>query len=252
MNFDLGMASSVSWSCQKCIAKYSSLYDLVSHVRGVHSEEVALNFSCGVQGCSTTFTKTNTWYKHVVKHHRNDYLKKNSSDSSNADSDEDDSYTDITTDGCINDDYISNGYVDINADKVHSFSEGNDTNTNSSDSNSFSHNLSTLPSRYKTFSEDVIAGKLLKIREHYLVSHAAVDEVVHLVQSACDGILSEALFAIWKSGEASGMDMSSDYFQCLPRIFESLTPPLSMINTAYKRHSYIAKKLPYVVSIIVC
>lgn len=51
-----------------------SLFDLVSHVRAAHSSEV-LNFTCGINDCPKTFTKTNTWYKHVAKKHLEEYMK---------------------------------------------------------------------------------------------------------------------------------------------------------------------------------
>lgn len=246
------MASSVSWACQSCIAQYSSLFQLVSHVRRVHTEDTSLSFVCGVQGCSIAFTKTNTWYKHVVKHHRNEYLCRSLSDSVNANSEEGSSTDgfgeadDDISDVCIIEDDCN---VEHNSD-VHSLSsEDNNANIPPSDSTVIQHS-STQSHSMPFFSKDVIAGKLFKIREHHLVSHAAVDEVVNLVQSSCDGILNDALFAIWKSGEASHMDMSSDYFQNLPKVFENLSTPLDSISTAYKQQSYIAKQLPYVVSIM--
>ena len=222
------MASSVSWNCYNCAASYSSLFDLVSHVRGAHSSEAVLNFICGVQGCSRTFKKTNTWYKHVVKHHRSEYMSSGSS-SSDSDSEE----------GCTH---------DIEDGDVQPFSEDENMDPPST-AGALEDDDSLHTHHYVSFfNKDVIAGKLFKIREHHMVSYAAVGEVVDLVQIACDNILSEALSAIWQSGEASGMDMSSDFFQNLPKTFENLNHPLASIETAYKQYSYIAKNLPYVVS----
>ena len=63
-----------SWNCQLCSVDYVSLPDLVSHIRASHSQDVSLNFVCGVSQCPKIFRNANTWYKHVVKSHRIEYF----------------------------------------------------------------------------------------------------------------------------------------------------------------------------------
>ena len=85
------------WHCQMCLGKYSSLYDLVSHVRAVHYVDV-LGFACQVNGCTKMFYKTNTWYKHVVQSHHEEYF--NGSNSSEVAHDEDMELNDDTHTEC--------------------------------------------------------------------------------------------------------------------------------------------------------
>ena len=58
------------WLCNFC---YISLFELVSHVRAIHSVDPGLRFVCNVNGCPAVFKQTNTWYKHVTKKHQEQY-----------------------------------------------------------------------------------------------------------------------------------------------------------------------------------
>lgn len=64
------------WKCQVCPGSYLLLRDLVSHVRASHSSDSNLGYICGIQGCPRSFKRTNTWYKHVVECHEEDYQNK--------------------------------------------------------------------------------------------------------------------------------------------------------------------------------
>lgn len=214
------MASRVPWDCQLCGTGYSCLFDLVSHVRAAHSVEVSLNFVCQINGCPRMFKRTNTWYKHVIQSHREEYTKNVC-------------YEDL------NDDLQCSDQDHIESPRDEAGPEGSDTDLPSP---STSHVCSTL------MSEEMIAGKLLRIREKHLVSHAVIDEVVELVEGVCLDISTKALSKIRKLGEESGIDTSLPFFLELPEIFEKFSSPLASIRTAYKQQSFIAKNLPYVVS----
>lgn len=141
--FDLQMAS-VVWACQSCDERCGSLFDLVSHVRGIHSGEDDLSFDCGVQGCPMTFTRTNTWYKHVIKHHRNEYMSRNACGSSSADSEDSEEeciHANVENDGdCMDDD-------DDDDDSVHNVNSSSEDETDSSTGAcEDTYKLSILPS----------------------------------------------------------------------------------------------------------
>ena len=123
----------------------------------------------------------------------------------------------------------------------------NFSSTDREDTNA-DNDLETVTTASALMREEVIAGKLLKIKEKYLVSHAVVDEVVELVESICDDMATQALASIFQTGEELGMDISSSLFQRLPQIFQELSFPLASIRTTYKQQSFIIKSLPYVVN----
>ena len=60
----------MQFRCQLCSASYIFLYDLVGHVRSAHSSDAHLSLVCQVNECPIVFTNTNTWYKHVVRQHK--------------------------------------------------------------------------------------------------------------------------------------------------------------------------------------
>ena len=195
-----------------------------------------LNYVCKVDGCPRMFSKTNTWYKHVIQYHHEEYFKKNASSEvkygAEPDDDDDDNQMELSVGGAWPEG--SDGEMD--------FSGGGAWPEGSDDGN-------YLPTTI--LSEKVIAGKLLKIREKHLVSHAVINDIMELVESICNDMSTKAISSIHQSGDECGMDTSSLFFQELPQIFERLNSPLASIGTAYKQQSFIAKNLPYVVSIII-
>jgi hypothetical protein len=60
--------------------------------------------------------------------------------------------------------------------------------------------------------KDIIAGKLLKIKEKHLMSHAAIKEIVALIEIICDDVTADIFSTIWRTGEELSMDTSSPFF----------------------------------------
>ncbi len=223
-----------SWSCQLCIASYKSLFDLVSHVRAAHSADVNLTYVCQVQGCLRTFKKTNTWYKHVLQVHQVEYYRKGSVESCNEEASIDEQ---LETDAF---DLISE--VQENESVGGSEFPG-ECSASSQVSSSLESSVCPIPRE-----EYIIAGKLLKMRVKHHLSHAAIDEVVELVELVYNQVSVEVLSSIHRCAKENGMDTASAFFQELPKIFEGLTSPLAFVSTIYKQQSFIDKNLPYVVS----
>lgn len=216
-----------TWNCQLCSSGYITLPELVSHTRGTHSEEVGLNIVCQVNNCPKVFGNTSTWYKHVRKNHSDQYLQDVSASgpACTSDSMEDDSNNVLS---CEND-HSTMSSDQIDSIDIDNLSECKDD----SDSDSSPY----------TFNSKDIAGKLLKLKEKHMLSHAAIDEVVELVKVVSDTTVTNALSEILLSAES---DTTSNYFQHLPSVLENLSSPLASIGTIYKQQ-YIAKNLPYVV-----
>lgn len=213
----LGMASSLSRKCEQCSASYACLYDLVSHVRAAHSLENSLGFVCRVDGCLSVFNKTNTWYKHVVQSHKEEYYKRSTTNIPEPEPEPESEHED-------EDDNDFDGFIE---DPIEEFDEG-DTHTHSLDLK-------------------VYAGRLIQIQEKHLVTRTVVNEIVDLVEMACEDVSSQTFSAIVDLGEVYDMDLTSPFFQELPAIFEGIRSPLKLVRTAYKQQSFIAKNLPYVV-----
>ena len=55
------------------------LRTLLNHYHTVHCNEPNFNVTCGVGGCPAIFTKYNSFYKHVVRKHREAYSETNPS-----------------------------------------------------------------------------------------------------------------------------------------------------------------------------
>lgn len=198
--------------CQLCLANFVCLFDLVSHVRAAHSVE-HLNLVCRVDGCPRMFRRTNTWYKHVIKRHREEYDR-------NHDPDTHVSSSDSQSEGEDAQDVADDNMEDINYGE--SF-EGESSHQSipqdiPQDSSFPLYATNDIP---PFISDEAVAGKLIKIREQYLLSHAAVGEVVELVQTVCNNMAMRSLSAILQSGEALGMG----FFSRPTRNFRTADPP---------------------------
>ncbi|CAB4011233.1 Hypothetical predicted protein [Paramuricea clavata] len=53
------------------------LRNLLNLINTVHCNEPNFSLICGVGGCPATFTKYNSFYKHVLKKHRQPYADRN-------------------------------------------------------------------------------------------------------------------------------------------------------------------------------
>jgi hypothetical protein len=66
------------YECSRCDAfKSLILRTLLNHYHTVHCNEPNFNVICGVGGCPATFTKYNSFYKHVTRKHRDAYSETN-------------------------------------------------------------------------------------------------------------------------------------------------------------------------------
>lgn len=192
LHFDLFL---IMWTCQLCSASYISLYDLVSHVRGCHSEDVSLEFSCQVNCCPLTFHNTNSWYKHIVKKHSSEYKASTAEDTCDEDCDHEE-------DSCDQENVSMDDLDDHVLPQVASESDDD-----------YSPASSEAP---QCISEKNIAGKLIRLKEKHNISHAALDEVVQLVKIVCDNTVTDALLKVVVLGEKYDMDMTSEFFNiCL-------------------------------------
>ena len=64
-----------AWTCssrtgRECAAMFQNLFDLVSHVRSVHTN---LSINCAIDDCPRIFSSANVWYWHVRKCHNITY-----------------------------------------------------------------------------------------------------------------------------------------------------------------------------------
>ena len=68
------MAELEVFKCSLCSTFQSlSLRGLSNHVYTVHSKEINFRIICKIKECPIIFTKYNSWYKHILKHHRTEY-----------------------------------------------------------------------------------------------------------------------------------------------------------------------------------
>ena len=215
------MAATQMWKCQLCESRYALLFELVVHVRAAHSSDYNLNFVCQVKGCPRIFKKTNTWYKHVRSQHMEEYFTREVLIAENPQSDDEEMENFTGDDG----------------------GEEPDPPTNPSCPNSCTSNI---------ISPDAAAGMLLKLKEKYKLSHAAVDEVIQVFGIMTDHVVTKTLSAVEQSAEAHGMDLTSPFFENLPKIAEDVSNPFSALETAYRQQTYVSKNFPYVVSLISC
>ena len=62
------------FKCSQCeIFQCLSLRALLNHIYSVHSNDLNFKILCNVNDCPVSFTKYNSLYKHVLKHHRQVY-----------------------------------------------------------------------------------------------------------------------------------------------------------------------------------
>ena len=227
---DLGFSDFVSgactmaWQCQLCESRYAILFELVGHVRAAHSASCNLNFVCQVHGCPRMFTKTNTWYKHVRAEHKDEYFKNEISIPAAPEPQSDTQEMDD----------LSMGPDD---------GEGQSSAIGGSDPSDPPNSCSP-----NTVTQDMAAGMLLKLKEKHKLSHAAIDEVVQVVEIFTADVISKTLSAVEESAEAHGMDITTPFFRNLSNITDSVSNPLTTLATAYRQQAYVSKNFPYVVS----
>ena len=147
-------ALGVTWKCQLCAGNYVLLRDLVSHVRACHSSE---DYICGLQGC---LRKTNTWYKHVIDSHHDEYDEYLMDHSGLSDHDES---SDQSEDKSESD-------LDSEEDCVDGINEG---------SSEYCPEEDRIEPAY--VNENAVVGRLIMIKENHRLSQAAVDDIVQLV-----------------------------------------------------------------------
>lgn len=231
------------WQCQLCSATYISLYELVSHVRAVHSAEKHLNLVCKVDDCTRVFKNTNTWYRHLIKNHHKAYMSNDREDdrSCNPEDDllssQDDSSSD-QEDGTDDMNGVSeNEHTDLSAE-VSELPQGEGVPSLA---------IGPLHQVPGSITKEVAAGTLIKLKVKHLLTNSAINDVVELVGVVCDSVITNTLSALSLEVEACGMDTTSTFFQRLPEILEHHSNPLATIGTTYRQQSFISKNLPYVV-----
>ena len=96
-----------------------------------------------------------------------------------------------------------------------------------------------------SFTESVIAGRLIRIKECHNLPQVVVDYVVELIQAICEDLSTKAQSSIQSCGKRIGIN--NDFLQDVLEIFQASKIPLSSLETAYKQQSYIVKNIPYVV-----
>ena len=71
----MATSSPCVWRCRStghCSACFNSLYELMSHMRNVHSSS---NVVCEVDGCCESFKSPSVWYWHVRRSHASSYFQ---------------------------------------------------------------------------------------------------------------------------------------------------------------------------------
>ena len=187
---------------------------MVSHIRAVHSSE--LSYTCGVQGCLERFKKSATWYRHIKDIHHEDYQK-------------------------------VDPIVHVPCEEEHP--EEDQENDMGMEFESLPElTMDTAPTT--SFTENVVVGRLMRIKECHNLPQVVVDDVVELIRAICEDFSMKAQSSIQNCVERFGID--SCFFQEVSDIFQGLQIPLSSLETAYKQQAYIIKNLPYVVGIQFC
>lgn len=186
--------------CQFCSSKFIYLRELVSHVRGSHSEGAPLGFVCHVNECEEVFVNTNSWYRHVIKKHRDLYVSRTPGTHCVSDAtyphnlSSDPSMLDSTDDP-------STHYVADNSSSAED--SGDNGGCNDDTSVCMENDIPTF------ISERDIATKLIRLKEKHMLSVIALNEVVDLVKLVCDNTIASAMSAITLAGELSELDPNS-------------------------------------------
>ena len=69
-----------AFKCSRCLSFQSlKLRTLMNHIYSVHSQECNFHIKCLINDCQLSFNKYNSLYKHILKHHPEEYDGQNSS-----------------------------------------------------------------------------------------------------------------------------------------------------------------------------
>ncbi len=213
--------SGEAWQCSGCKSFYVSLFELVSHVRSVHSAESGWELVCGVSGCQRKFSTTNAWYRHVRSYHADEYVKHANPVAST----------------------IVKPRATGSPDSRSTEEDWLQLQEETSSTCSFETSVTTPTTEATT---DVLAGMLIKLKEDCRLSQRAVDEV-KMTDIICEHMINEAQAVLNDVGQQHHMDPHTPFIKDVLQGLQRISSPLAGLGSAFRQHSYVVQHFPYVV-----
>ena len=219
-----------SWECTLCSAVYCDLSSAVSHIRGAHSSDPGLSFSCNIQGCPTTFKSTNNFYRHVRNAHLQLYEAKLIPCTA----------TVALTERSQEDPPNSN--VHAEQDSVNPIT----SNTAESDESQ------TTPSSTALAAEDpvaVAAGFLLHFKGKSGITQTVLTELIEMNQAVVGSVLANLSSELTNVLESNEVDLKSPLATRILEAVERQNDQLDGLQTTYRQNLYFQTQYPTVVSL---
>ena len=210
-----------------CNGNYCTLFEQVSHVRNAHSTG-DFKFSCGIEGCSSEFSKTNSYYKHVRKDHFDEYftstdktaLVSNSSQRKSVENDH------TSEEIHLSGDEYDNQQVGENVD--------------------FHEDYDVLPNKYQESYQKDAALHLLRLKSSHNLSQRALDDVISANSALVSAITEHIKVDVSAVLQSSGIN--SELCEQVESIIESHGNPFKDLQSAYLQKKFLTTNFPYVVS----
>ena len=203
--------------CSKCSSSYVTLFELVGHIRAVHSSDMHMELTCAVSDCEDVFSSTSSWYRHIRSCHSFEYYHYQPTDQP------DTSSVDSEMHQCVQPPTPDTDYPED-----HSQSE-----------DLVARDMSAC---------DVAAGMMIKLKEECKLTQKAMSEVVNIAGFACDYIIKQAQSVVREVCQKHGLHQESSLVLDINGAVEQIHDPFANLSTTYLQHSYIARNMPYVVS----
>ena len=162
------MANVQTFKCEKCCCTCISLFELVSHVRAVHSSDQNLLLSCGVAGCQDVFHSTSTWYQHIRSCHLFEYYQPTDTISESTANKSDTS--DHETLMCLRLEPSTSASIECHTDEMEM----------------------NPPEKMNPSRSNLAAGMIIKLKEECGLSQRAMNEVINITGFICDHVIDQA------------------------------------------------------------
>lgn len=203
--------------CPFCNFRVVNLSSLLSHLRFVHSSDPGFFLTCGVSGCANTYTKFTSFRTHVYRHH-----KELISSSTTTSTIHESAYTSpipVISDDIPDTDLRTTmpSHVDISVDDD------------------------------PLISQQKVSGLfLLKMRETFSVSQAAIDGIVVESESVFEHVVSKLQVNVVKRLSEAGISTDEIHSQ-VEEVFDNTPSPFLGLTSKYLQEEFYKKTLHLVV-----
>ena len=193
----------------------------LSHLRSVHSEDDDFNITCGIQGCTNTYTKCSSFVTHIYRQHRELFVVHHSNASSSS-------------------------------DDAHSYCQDeppyelNESDNSHSEESELQHAINQLLEIDQDVQRRKGALYILNLKEVRCLSEASIEHIVSETQKIFKHTIGHIKAGVNECIANSGNDPSN--IPNLTHFFGSIEHPFNGLHSAFVREKFYREEFGCIVS----